>query len=175
MWVQAEPGTCRQTAARAAHGKLPQAEWPDGYLGNIIDRHSDKLLQHVTDRMTSRSYQRGVHKGSRINPKDYFWPSDDMGPDDGLERQAMAQRVDGLILVPRSAPRGNPVEMLAHQGRTSGMATPGMLGQKMQEARDMGVDPASNPIVLQDAALRKMVPKYGIGRSQRDGTFESGK
>jgi hypothetical protein len=126
--------------------------------------------------MTSRSYQRGVHKGSRINPKDYFWPPDDVGPDDGLERQGAGLRTpDGLILVPRSAPRGNPVEMLAHQGRTAGMASPGMIGQKMQEAREYGVNPALNPIVLQDIALRKMIPRYGVGRTGRDGTFESGK
>ena len=158
-------------AARASHGQIPQAQFPDGYLGNIIDRHSDKLLQHVSSRMTAQSYQRGVHKGSRIDPKGYFWPDDEVQPDDGLARQAAAQRSGGTIQVQRSAPKGNPVEMLAHQGRTSGMASPGMLGQKMQEARSYGVDPATNPIVLQS-----MAPKYRIAsRSKRDGTFESGK
>jgi hypothetical protein len=162
-------------AARAAHGKLGQAEYPDGYLGNIIDRRGDKLLQTVSNRLTEQSYQRGVHKGSRISPKSYFWPQGEISPDAGLERQAMGVRVDTTIAVPRSAPVGNPVEMLAHQGRTSGMATPGMLGQKMQEARDYGVNPGFNPIVIQDQHLRKMTPRYGIGRSQRDGTSESGK
>ena len=160
-------------ASRAAHGQIGQAQYPDGYLGNIVDRHSDKLLQHVSNRQTERSYQRGVHKGARINPKDYFWPDGEVHPDDGLAREAAAQRLPGgTLAVQRGAPAGNPIEMLAHQGRTAGMASPGMLGQKMQEARSYGVDPATNPIVLQS-----MMPKYGIGRgrSQRDGTFESGK
>lgn len=162
-------------AARAAHGKIPQAEYPDGYLGNIVDRRSDRLLQSVSSRLTENSYQRGVHKGSRISPKSYFWPDGMVQPDAGLKREAAGQRVGNLIMVPRSAPTGNPVEMLAHQGRTSGMATPGMLGQKMQEAREYGVDPASNPIVIQAQHLGQLGPRYGIGRTKRDGTFESGK
>jgi hypothetical protein len=162
-------------AARAAHGKLPQAEYPDGYLGNIINRRGDRLLESVSNRLTEQSYQRGVHKGSRISPKSYFWPQGEIQPDAGLERQAAAMRVGHVIPVMRSAPVGNPVEMLAHQGRTSGMASPGMLGQKMQEAREYGVNPAFNPIVVQDQHLRRMVPRYGVGRSPRDGTWESGK
>ena len=162
-------------AARAAHGRIPQAEYPDGYLGNIINRRGDRLLESVSNRLTEQSYQRGVHKGSRISPKSYFWPTGQIQPEAGLEREALSRRVGATIPVPRSAPVGNPIEMLAHQGRTAGMASPGMLGQKMQEARDYGVDPAMNPIVLQDLHLKTMTPRYGIGRTQRDGTFESGK
>jgi hypothetical protein len=165
-------------AARAAAGRIPQAEYPDGYLGNIIDRRQDRLLQSVSNRLSEQSYQRGVHKGSRISPKNYFWPQGEVQPDAGLERQAMGVRVGNVILTPKSAPIGNPVEMLAHQGRTSGMATPGMLGQKMQEARDYGVNPGFNPVVIQDQHLSTLRPKYRTAagpRSQRDGTFESGK
>lgn len=164
-------------AARAAAGRIPQAEYPDGYLGNIIDRRQDRLLQSVSNRLTEQSYQRGVHKGSRISPKNYFWPQGEVQPDAGLERQAQGVRVGNTIAVQRWAPIGNPVEMLAHQGRTSGMATPGMLGQKMQEARDYGVNPGFNPIVIQDQHLSRLGPKYRTAgpRSQRDGTFESGK
>lgn len=145
-------------AARAASGKLPQAEYPDGYLGNITSRRGDRLVQHVQGRLTEQSYQRGVHKGSRIATQDYFWPAQDMGPEDGLKRESRAQRVGNVILVPRNAPKGSPVERLAHQGRTAGMATPGEVGRKMAEARSFGVDPALNPIVPPDP--KHFMPRY---------------
>lgn len=65
----------------------------------------------------------------------------------GLQRESRAQRVGNVILTPRFAPIGNPVERLAHQGRTAGMATPGEVGRKMEEARKMGVNPAINPLI----------------------------
>ena len=150
-------------AARAAGGRLPQAEYPDGYLGNIIDRHTDKLLQTVKNRLTAQSYQRGVHKGSRIAPQQYFWPED--YPEQGLARESQGVRVGYVIQVPKNAPEGNPVELLAHMGKTSGMATPGEVGRKMQEARDYGVNPAMNPVVIQSPGqlqfYNRMVPRYG--------------
>jgi hypothetical protein len=144
--------------ARAAGGKLPQAEYPDGYLGNIIDRRSDRLIQHVQNRLTEQSYQRGVHKGSRIESKNYLWPNGGVTPDAGLMRESRAERVGNVILTPRFAPIGNPVERLAHQGRTSGMATPGELGRKMEEARNAGVDPSMNPIIPMDP--KHFMPRY---------------
>jgi hypothetical protein len=148
-------------AARAVGGRLPQAEYPSGYLGNIIDRRTDRLVQAVTERLTSRSYQRGVHKGSNISPKDYFWPEDDPKPDDGLRRQAKSVKVGNVLMAPRFAPKGNPVEILAHQGRTAGMSTPGDLGNQLATMRSMGISPAQNPIIPQDPdALRSMMPRY---------------
>ena len=153
-------------AARAASGRIPQAEYPDGYLGNIPwDRRRDRLAISVTDRLTSRSYQRGVHRGTQISPKDYFWPTDDVGPTDGLTRESLAMKAGNVLLVPKAAPRGNPVEMLAHQGRTAGMATPENLGNQLAEMRSMGIDPANNPIIPQDPeSMRRMMPKYGTFR-----------
>jgi hypothetical protein len=156
-------------AARAAGGKLGQAEYPDGYLGTIIDRHSDKVIQEVKNRMTAQSYQRGVHKGSRIAPQEYMWPAQ-FTPSDGLEREATGHRVGYTIQTPRFAPSLDPVERLAHMGKTAGMATPGDVGRKMEEARNMGVDPALNPIVPPDPKI--MVPRYRIARN---GDYESGK
>lgn len=153
-------------AARAAAGRLPQAEYPDGYLGNIIDRRSDRLIQAVKERLTDRSYQRGVHKGSRISPKDYLWPDGGVTPDAGLERQAAtAMQAGNTQVVARYAPSLDPVERLAHQGRTAGMATPGELDAKMAEARAFGVSPAMNPIVPQDPRLMTgvFIPRYSVG------------
>jgi hypothetical protein len=147
---------------RAAGGKLSQAEYPDGYLGNIIDRRSDRLIQAVKNTLTARSYQRGVHKGSRIDPKDYLWPEGGVTPGAGLERQqATAAPAGNTTLVARFAPLGDPVERLAHMGKTAGMATPGDLGNKMAEARAYGVSPSMNPIIPPDPQL--MMPRYRVG------------
>lgn len=89
-------------AKRAMVGRTPDAEYPDGYLGNITDRREDKLLQHV--RENARSYTRGVHKGSRIAPQDYFWP-EDFNPYTGLEHQKRGQKWTA---------QGAPVERLVY-------------------------------------------------------------
>jgi hypothetical protein len=61
----------------AAFGESPDTNYPDGYLGtqSSTSRRSDKLLDAV-HRTNMRSYSRGVHKGERINPGDYLWPSE---------------------------------------------------------------------------------------------------
>lgn len=68
---------------RMGTGKVPMAEWPDGYLGTIRSRRDDKgkpnsvseaVLGSLQTRVNQRSYQRGVHKGERIDPGDYAWP-----------------------------------------------------------------------------------------------------
>lgn len=148
-------------AARAANGRIPQAEYPDGYLGNLPHRNGDKLLQTVKNTLTAQSYQRGVHKGSRIPQSSYYWPGG-YQPESGLVREAAAQRAGNVMLVPKFAPTLDPVERLAHMGKTAGLASPGDVGRKMQEARDMGVSPAMNPVVPPDPKL--MIPPYGIGR-----------
>lgn len=71
----------------AGPGRTPQAEYPDGYLGNVPNRREDRLLGHVQGRLTQRSYQRGVHKGERIDPQDYYW-NDIVNPQAGIEAQA---------------------------------------------------------------------------------------
>ena len=153
-------------ARRAAAGRIGQAEYPDGYLGNIPwDRRRDRMAVNVAERLTARSYQRGVHRGAQVSPKDYFWPGDQPGPEDGIARQMASVRVGNVMIAPRFASRGNPVEYLAHQGRTAGMATPEALGSQLAEMRSMGIDPANNPIIPQDPeSMRKMMPRYGTFR-----------
>lgn len=89
-------------AKRAMVGRTPDAEYPDGYLGSITDRREDKLLQHV--RENAKSYTRGVHKGSRIEAQDYFWPAD-FNPMTGLEMQAKGKKWTAS---------GSPVERLVY-------------------------------------------------------------
>jgi hypothetical protein len=89
--------------------RVPEAEYPDGYLGTIVNRRQDKLLGKIQERLTQRSYQRGVHKGERIDPNDYYW-NEYVSPDAGVRAQ-----MRGL----RWTASGDPVERLAHMGKSA--------------------------------------------------------
>lgn len=96
-------------ARRAMMGiRVPQAEYPDGYLGTIQSRREDRLLDNLKKRANDRSYQRGVHKGERIDQRDYFWP-EEFGPTTGLEYEAR-----GLKWTSKG---GLPVEHLVNGGQ----------------------------------------------------------
>lgn len=91
-------------------GQIPSAAYPDGYLGSIQSRRSDRLLDSVKNKLTNRSYQRGVHKGERIDPADYFW-NDRVNPSAGLEAEARGQRWTATGSV--------PAEQLTHMGKVA--------------------------------------------------------
>lgn len=151
-------------AARAARGHLPHAEYPDGYLGTIVDRHEDRLLDKVQEKLTERSYQRGVHKGERIARTDYFWDTAVLDPQAGLRREAKtAKRTGNTVSVERFAPAGNPVERLAHMGKTAGLSAP----EEAKVYKQFGVSIAKNPVVIQDPGrkerMQKMLPTYARG------------
>lgn len=107
-------------AARSMMGqRVPSAEYPDGYLGTINSRREDRLLNTLKKNLNQRGYQRGVHKGERIDPGDYYWPAE-FGPDSGLQRQAEAI-VDTsmgaqVFYVQRPAPAGTVQERLTVLG-----------------------------------------------------------
>lgn len=94
---------------RSMWRRTPEAQYPDGYLGVITGRRDDRLLKNLSARATQRSYQRGVHKGERIDPGDYIWP-EEFNLDTGLKREARAPWVDEEdlrgYLAPRYAPPG---------------------------------------------------------------------
>jgi hypothetical protein len=138
-------------ARRAAMGdRVPSAEYPDGYLGSIQSRREDRLLNTIKGRLTQRSYQRGVHKGERIDPQDYYW-SEDVRPDIGLEYQAL-----GL----RWTQTGTPVERLTAQG-SSELADP-----RKREAltRQFGVDDRSRTAQIIDPVrqqrMNRLLPNW---------------
>jgi len=141
-----------------------EAAYPDGYLGSMSwDRRQDKLLNELGNQLNKRPYQRGVHKGSKISPKDYFWPTD-FQPDKRLKAEAnYTQSTPYTMEVKRASYRGSPIERLAHQGKLTGASG---APQQQQEARSYNVNPASNPVVLTDpdakARLFKMLPSYVI-------------
>lgn len=71
-------------------GRTPEAEYPDGYLRDPNSRRGDKLLEKI-DRINKRQYQRGVHRGERIDPGDYVWP-ESWRPDRGIMYRAAGLR-----------------------------------------------------------------------------------
>lgn len=111
-----------------ATGRTPQAAYPDGYLGNVSSRREDRLLNGVKNRLTQKSYQRGVHKGERIDPSDYYW-NEVVNPNIGLEYQSQGKKWTA---------RGfTPAEQLTHMGKVD-FATP----QEMAAFyRQYGVNP----------------------------------
>ena len=99
----------------------------DGYLGTIRSRRDDRLLDSIKNRVNQKSYQRGVHKGERIEASMYFWP-DAVNMDSGLQRQMKASLVNvngGMVFkVPRAAPQTQllPAPHLVNDGKANTQA-----------------------------------------------------
>lgn len=92
-------GRSELDSLRIGEGFVPGASYPDGYLGTIRTRRDDRLLDSIKSRENQKAYQRGVHKGERIDPSDYYWPGS-LNPQRGL----MAQL--------RGAKRQTPLEQI---------------------------------------------------------------
>ena len=161
----------RLDALRSGGNQGPDAQYPDGYLGTITDRREGRLIGEVQKRLTSRSYQRGVHKGEKIGVDGYYW-TDEMSPDMGLERQAATTIPSGNVLLSeRYAPTGNPVERIVHMGKTAGMSPP----EQERVARQYGVDVGKNALPMTmgptDRAMlaqqfKNVLPRYsGVFRA----------
>lgn len=116
---------------RLGVGKAPQAEYPDGYLGSIRSRRDDKgkpyatsdtVLDSLKARQTQRGYQRGVHKGERIDPGEYMWPAG-LQPDRRMNMTVTPQENDGglLLTVNRYAPKSSlaPHPHLVNDGKSN--------------------------------------------------------
>ena len=75
-------------------GRTPEAEYPDGYVSTGLNsRRSDRLLSKIGS-MNRRSYTRGVHRGSKVDPGDYIWP-ENWNPQRGIQAE-MAGRQAAL-------------------------------------------------------------------------------
>lgn len=87
---------------RLGIGRTPEAEYPDGYLGNIRSRRDDRgmptdtVLNSLKNRQNQRAYQRGVHRGERIDPAQYFWPSE-LAPDARLNARVQLVENEGAV------------------------------------------------------------------------------
>lgn len=109
---QAMQSGSRLDRLRMGVGQVPEAQYPDGYLGSVQNRYSGKkdIDAQLVTRLSDRSYQRGVHKATKMSPQDYMWPSD-FNPESGLRNESRGQMgPDGSIMVPRWAPPGNPAD-----------------------------------------------------------------
>lgn len=111
-------------AIRIGTGRVPSAEYPDGYLGTIRSRRDDRLLDSIKSRVGQKSYQRGVHKGERIEPNAYYWPSE-FNDQQGLERQMKAKPVNINGVTVYMTPKGGqdlrliPAPHLVNDGKSN--------------------------------------------------------
>ena len=110
-------------ASRMGTGRVPQAEYPDGYLGSIRSRRDNQLLDSTKNRVNQRSYQRGVHKGERIDPSDYCYPLE-LQPDRGLRRQMRGRATSNGMVVPRASlnTEFDPAPHLVNDGKADTVA-----------------------------------------------------
>jgi hypothetical protein len=104
-WQQTDPTPAATGAAsgpdpyfRSAYDKqlsgwkvTPEAAYPDGYLGDTEASRRSQRLEAAGGRATQKSYQRGVHKGERIDAADYAWPRE-FNMWSGLEAEARGEK-----------------------------------------------------------------------------------
>jgi hypothetical protein len=104
---------------RIGVGRAPQAEYPDGYLGTIRTRRDDKgkpyamsdtVLDSLKNRQNQRAYQRGVHRGERIDQAQYLWP-ENLQPDRRLKVKPKLVDNDGSLTM--DMVRNSPATQLA--------------------------------------------------------------
>lgn len=113
---------------RMGLGKTPAAEYPDGYLGTMRSRRDDRgiptdtVLDSLKNRQNQRSYQRGVHKGERVDPGQYFWP-EGLEPDRRSKVRPRLINNDGgmVMMVKRETPEINlvPPPALVNDGKAN--------------------------------------------------------
>jgi hypothetical protein len=123
-------------AIRIGTGRVPSAEYPDGYLGTIRSRRDDRLLDSIKSRVGQKQYQRGVHKGERIEPNAYFW-SPDFSDQTGIRRQQKAKLTDyngaTVFMAKRNGPDIRLVQAphLVNDGKANTIANqPGTINQQ---------------------------------------------
>jgi hypothetical protein len=118
---------------RLGVGRQPSAEYPDGYLGTIRSRRddrgrssstSDNVMNALKVRVGQRSYQRGVHRGERIDVQDYYYPAglDNMR---GIARQMRGKKAGNVILVKRNVENAMaaPAPHLPNDGKANMRST----------------------------------------------------
>lgn len=149
--AQAIPFRDPLDAARSGlSGFVPEASYPDGYLGTIQSRREDRLLDSLKGRQNQRSYQRGVHKGERIDPGDYLWPSELQPMRRIAVQMAGVLQPDGTVAVMRDAPIGTQLEQLA-------------INEDRLPLNPRGrVAPQKYPRELDPADKARLGPNYGI-------------
>ena len=126
---------------RMGVGREPSAEYPDGYLGTIRSRRDDRgrpngpaerALDSMKLRLGQKSYQRGVHRGERVDPADYYYP-EALQPDRGILRQMRSVQVGNTFVAPRYVEDMQlvPAPHLPNDGKANMRSTsPGEIDQR---------------------------------------------
>lgn len=130
----------------ALPAQTPEAQYPDGYLGNVNSRRQDRIMDALQKNLTNKSYQRGVHKGEKLSPQDYMWDRN-VDPEAGLRAEAAGRRW---------TVSGAPEERLAHMGKNA-VLTPMEMGEM---ARRYGVYDPGEMTVARQAYLQRMLPSW---------------
>jgi len=125
---------------RLGVGRQPSAEYPEGYLGTIRTRRDDRgrpgstsenVLDSLKVRINQRAYQRGVHRGERIDVSDYYYP-EGLDPAQGIKRQMSGVKTGNTISSNRNAPKMNlaPAPHLPNDGKSNIRSTsPGEINE----------------------------------------------
>lgn len=130
-------------AARLAWRRTPDATYPSGYLGTTTGRREDKVANAIW--RNQRSYNRGVHKGERIDMSDYLWP-DEFNLESGLMMQAGGSRFTSMAY-------GEEPVVLTNDGRPGPRDHAGMDGRP-----NTGVPVIPDP--QRAAQLKRMTPTW---------------
>lgn len=133
---------------RIGVGRVPSAEYPDGYLGSLTTRRrDDRLLDSLKNNLNKKAYQRGVHKGERVDAAQYYWPQE-LQPTRGISRQLKSQMDTSRGVVVYYSERNRPeVELtpaphLVNDGKTNKRADePGVLYAKANNSRLLNMRP----------------------------------
>jgi hypothetical protein len=126
---------------RIGVGRTPEAEYPDGYLGTIRSRRDDRgrpsstsdiVLDSMKTRVGQRSYQRGIHRGERVDPSNYYYPKG-LEADRGLRRQMRGTQSGNVILTKRHVEEAMlaPAPHLVNDGKANIVSTaPGEINKR---------------------------------------------
>lgn len=134
---------------RMGVGREPSAEYPDGYLGTIRTRRDDRgrpnsvseqVLHGLKVRQTQRGYQRGVHRGERIDAGDYYL-APEFALDRGIKRQMAAARKGAPAL--RFAPAFSlaPAPHLVNDGKANTRSSAPLEMNKTRKSQLRGLSP----------------------------------
>jgi hypothetical protein len=134
---------------RLGVGREPSAEYPDGYLGTIRTRRDDRgrpnsvseqVLDGLKVRQTQRGYQRGVHRGERIDPGDYYLPQG-FAANRGIARQMAAAKKG--VPVPKFAPAFAlaPAPHLVNDGKANTRSSSPLEMNNVRKSQLRGLSP----------------------------------
>ena len=148
----------KMDAVRMNWRRTPEATYPDGYLGTVPSRRGDRLMDGLKARSTNRPNTRGIHKGERIDTRDYFWP-EEFNLWTGIAYEAMGSRFSppGLSL--------NDGMLEAERYPTDHRVGPRSVAQGARYAKTGGGITPNIPDPDRRATLRAQAPGWSTGRA----------